>query len=71
MRNEFQVNLQLNRHYDSQIAKSSFHRDDGIEWIGCNDEGWGFGSCHSFGVLWVCAAMACAKCAGRVEAQSS
>jgi hypothetical protein len=24
----------------------------------------GFGSCHSFGVAWVCAAMACAKDVG-------
>ena len=24
----------------------------------------GFGSCHSFGVAWVCAAMACAKSVG-------
>jgi hypothetical protein len=30
-----------------------------------------FGSCHSFGVAVVCAAMACAKCAGQVEAQTS
>jgi hypothetical protein len=34
MRNECQVNEQLHRHYDSQIAKLSYHRDDGIEWIG-------------------------------------
>jgi hypothetical protein len=33
--------------------------------------GWGFGSCHSVGVAGVCAAMACAKSVGQVEAQSS